>query len=221
MTGGSPIGGGERQKERSPMPNSASDVGARRLTPTMLPSDRLRSCLVREATTKEVYSANVNWRRLDAAEALRAQHISGLPVVDDSDAVVGVVSEKDIVRALHESHGVGSPRGILDLILAAGGVGRTELVAEYMPRLEHGRVREARSPKPVTVDPEITLGDAARILRQYHVNRLPVLENGKLVGILTRQDILVVLGSARGTPGGASASTKSPHGGTATVRSGP
>ena len=44
--------------------------------------------------------------------------------------------------------------------------------------------------KPVVIDRDSTLGNAARLMRRHKVNRLPVVEDGRLVGILTRQDVV-------------------------------
>jgi signal-transduction protein with cAMP-binding, CBS, and nucleotidyltransferase domain len=96
----------------------------------------------------------------EVAEVLAAQRVSGLPVVDRDGSLVGVISEADII--LKES---GEPS-------------------------EARTAGEAMSAPPLTIEPWHSLTEAARIMLQEHVNRLPVLSDGALVGIVTRADLV-------------------------------
>jgi CBS domain-containing protein len=139
----------------------------------------------------------------DAARLLRAQHISGIPVVDATGTVVGVLSEKDIVAQLHRATGVGSARGLLDLLLESS-PNRGENVLEVSRhQLHNGRVHEAMHTPVVTVSEDAQLEKAARLMREAGVKRLPVLDrHGRLVGIVTRSDIVAaVSGAPRGRHG--------------------
>lgn len=108
--------------------------------------------------TREVVAVRPSASLKDAARLLAANGISGLPVVDEELAVLGVISETDIIAC------------------EAGDLRR--FAAETMT-----------SPA-VTVESDWSVADAARLMLAKSVNRLPVLEQGKLVGIVTRADLV-------------------------------
>jgi CBS domain-containing protein len=128
---------------------------------------------------------------LEAAASLMSTHgVSGLPVVDRRPRLVGVLSQKDVVRVLHERAGLSLPGGIFDLILDSTKARRSDLPRECRTILENTRVRRAMSSRPITVNANVSLDDAIRLLIEHKINRLPVLENGTLVGIVSRHDLL-------------------------------
>jgi len=128
---------------------------------------------------------------LEAAASLMSTHgVSGLPVVDRRPRLVGVLSQKDVVRVLHERAGLSLPGGIFDLILDSTKARRRDLPKECRTILATTRVRSAMSARPITVQPQVSLDDAIRRLMEHEINRLPVVENGVLVGIVSRHDLL-------------------------------
>ncbi|HLY76409.1 MAG TPA: CBS domain-containing protein [Thermoplasmata archaeon] len=128
---------------------------------------------------------------LEAAASLMSTHgVSGLPVIDRRPRLVGVLSQKDIVRVLHERAGLSLPGGIFDLILDSTKARRSDLPRECRTILETARVRHAMSSRPITVNANASLDDAIRLLIEHRINRLPVMENGSLVGIVSRHDLL-------------------------------
>ncbi|MGA7861771.1 MAG: CBS domain-containing protein [Thermoplasmata archaeon] len=128
---------------------------------------------------------------LEVAASLMSTHgVSGLPVVDRRPRLVGVLSQKDIVRVLHERAGLSLPGGIFDLILDSTKARRSDLPRECRTILENTRVRVAMSSRPITVNANASLDDAIRLLMEHKINRLPVVENGALVGIVSRHDLL-------------------------------
>lgn len=128
---------------------------------------------------------------LEVAASLMSTHgVSGLPVVDRQPRLVGVLSQKDVVRVLHEKAGLSLPGGVFDLILDATKARRSDLPHECRAILETTRVRSAMSARPITVDVNASLDDAIRLLMEHKINRLPVMEHGTLVGIVSRHDLL-------------------------------
>ncbi|MFZ0829769.1 MAG: CBS domain-containing protein [Thermoplasmata archaeon] len=128
---------------------------------------------------------------LEVAASLMSTHgVSGLPVVDRRPRLVGVLSQKDIVRVLHERAGLSLPGGIFDLILDSTKARRSDLPHECRTLLENTRVRLAMSSRPITVNANVSLDEAIRLLIEHKINRLPVMENGTLVGIVSRHDLL-------------------------------
>jgi CBS domain-containing protein len=158
-----------------------------------LVSDLLRPFLVEEVMTAPVFTAGPDESLLSAARTMRSHHVSGLPVVDGKGRVLGVLSEKDIVGALDHQVGIGHARGILDILLAGYEPKRQDLLERSVAALLNGVVKEAMSTPAATVDEDAPLSEAWHLLRQFSVNRLPVVRGERLSGIITRQDVLKVL----------------------------
>jgi CBS domain-containing protein len=159
---------------------------------------------VAEVMTRIVVTTTPGARLEEAARLLREHHISGLPVVAPPHRVVGMLSERDIVRALHRATGVDSPRGLLDLLLGSAPTRGEELLEVCRRQLRHARVEDAMSRRVVTVDRDAPLVEAARQMRVHGVKRLPVVDPfGTLVGIVSRADIVqAVSGEVRVHRGG-------------------
>ncbi len=172
------------------------------------PSDqlRLRATTPRSARLEVVYNlrvrdimtrAVVTIRRNDplheVTRRMRAFHVSGLPVVDAKGHVVGIVTETDVARVLGEKTGA-SPLGIL---LHETPLPRDledeSLLNRYRSTLARVKVRYAMTPDPVTIGPRETVEAAVRLMQSERVNRLPVVEKRRLVGIVARQDVLTAL----------------------------
>lgn len=154
-----------------------------------------------------------------AARLLRENHVSGLPVLGPNGKVVGILSERDLVRDLHKATGIASPRGVLDLLLESAPVKGESLLEICRHRLERARVRELMKSPVVTVNREASLSEAARLMKVSTVNRLPVLDDeGRLVGIVTRGDIIAAISGATVRPRGALRPREAP---TRSKRSGP
>jgi CBS domain-containing protein len=127
----------------------------------------------------------------DVVAALREHQLPGVPVVDADGRCVGIVTEADLVLPddegdLHIPHYVNLFGGTVFL--------------EPLGRFE-GRLRKAFAASaadmmtrdPDTVDPDTSVRDAARLIHDTGHNRLPVVEDGRLVGVVTRVDVLGAL----------------------------
>jgi CBS domain-containing protein len=141
--------------------------------------------------TKEVVTVRPEARLIDVARALREFHISGVPVVDAAGSVVGVISETDVVRTLRRSTGLGSIRGLLDLVLGSAPNRGPDLLEQSRERLRNARARDAMSSHVVSIRPNAAVSEISQLMRRASVNRLPVIEEGgQLVGIVTRADVV-------------------------------
>ena len=149
--------------------------------------------LVSDAMTRPVRFVRPGDTLLTAAGIMREHHISGLPVIDEAGKLRGIVSERDVVREMHRATGIGSPRGLLEILLGTESAEGVTSLETTRNRLRNAHVQEAMSTRPVTIEADDTLEEAVRLFRQYSVNRLPVLEKGTLVGILTRQDVIIAM----------------------------
>ncbi len=135
--------------------------------------------------------------RLSAVAALLRFHgYSGVPVVEGMH-LVGVLSEKDILRALAENGGLSVASEVLDHVLESPSRGRTERRARWKGVLERMRVRDVMTSPPVVTTVDTSLDGALRWMLVKHVQRLPVMDGPHLVGIITRGDVLKAVGVDR------------------------
>jgi len=145
--------------------------------------------------TTTVVTVGPEARLEEAARLLRVHHISGLPVVTPEQVVVGMLSEHDIVRKLHRATGVGSARGLLDLLLESAPSKGESILEVCRRQMKNTRVGDAMSSHVVTVDRETSLEEAARRMGAHKIKRLPVVDaRGTLVGIVTRTDLVQAVG---------------------------
>jgi CBS domain-containing protein len=117
---------------------------------------------------------------LAAAKRMLENHISGLPVVDASAQLVGIISERDLLRDSGEGMN-GSPW--LQLMVEPRGLSEPA-------RLSERKVGDAMTREPVTIAPQASIAQACRLLEQRGIKRLPVVEGGKLVGVIARADLV-------------------------------
>ncbi|MEU0220575.1 CBS domain-containing protein [Streptomyces sp. NPDC006265] len=122
----------------------------------------------------------------EAARLLAGDRIGGLPVVDEDDRVIGVLSATDLAAPRAAPPDPGRSRRFLGLPASSSAARRrTRETARTAGRL--------MSAPPVTVHAEDTIVEAARTMARRGVNRLPVLdEEDRLVGIVTQRDLLRV-----------------------------
>jgi CBS-domain-containing membrane protein len=122
----------------------------------------------------------------EAADLMVKHRISGLPVVDSAGRVVGMVTEGDLLRRVELGTGGRTP-GWLSQFFAPG------RAAEDYVRT-HGRVIcEIMTQSVISVAPDTSLAEVVQIMESQQVKRLPVLQDGKLVGIVSRADLLRAL----------------------------
>jgi CBS domain-containing protein len=140
--------------------------------------------IVGEVMTREVVEARRDTSFKEVARLLDRYRISGLPVVDHDDKVVGVISETDLIRR----QAAGADRG--RRFPGPGSRRSGRRAAGLAPAVTAG---DLMSSPAVTVHPEQRVADAARVMERHRVDRLPVVdEEDRLIGIATRRDLLRV-----------------------------
>ena len=157
------------------------------------PIPNSRGLVATEVMTSRVYSVTPEWNLLDAAHLLRRQHVSALPVIDAEGVPVGVLSESDLVRQVNRLSGFGSVRGVLDLVLAFESQNCVLELGRLFDLLRGTPVRGAMQRVPLVVEGDAPIGEVASLLRLHDVNRLLVVRDRKLIGIITRQDVVDAL----------------------------
>jgi CBS domain-containing protein len=139
----------------------------------------------------DVMATNVITVRLDTpvakiAEVLLANRISAVPVVDDKDALVGIVSEGDLIHRV-ESGTERHRSWWLELL-----TGKEVLAYEFVK--SHARkAADVMTHKVVSVKPDTPLGDIASLLEKHRIKRVPVMNNGKIAGIVSRANLIQAL----------------------------
>jgi CBS domain-containing protein len=137
----------------------------------------------RDVMTTTVYTVDGETPIAAIARLLLERRISGAPVVDAENRVIGVVSERDLMRR-PETGTVRRPGWWLGLVAS-----NDELAADYVKT--HGtKASEVMSRPAITVEEDADLADVARLLDRRGIKRVPVVRDGKLVGIISRANLL-------------------------------
>jgi CBS domain-containing protein len=123
--------------------------------------------------------------------ALRDHELPGVTVVNAGGRPVGIVTEADLVM-VDEEEDLRLPLHI-DLFGAQIFLGPVKRFEERFRKAIATTAGEIMTPDPVTVDADADVREAARLIAERKHNRLPVVEHGRLVGVVTRLDVLEAL----------------------------
>ena len=115
---------------------------------------------VYDVINKDVLTISANVTVEEAIRRLVENHISGMPVVDEEEQLVGIISEFQLLETL------------------------------YFPEIRGMLVRDVMTKDVLTVAPNTMLSDATSLLVAHRIRRLPVVDNGKVVGVVSRRDLL-------------------------------
>lgn len=147
---------------------------------------------IKDIMNKRVIKLNPNQTIFSAAKIFIKNHISGAPVVS-KNKIVGILSETDIIKFMqtkfpkefemhHEPH-------ILSLMLF-------KFIKEFfhfnqeIKRIRRIKVKDVMSKDVISISPNASIFEAANLMIKHKINRLPVLKKGKIVGIVTRADLI-------------------------------
>jgi CBS domain-containing protein len=130
----------------------------------------------------------------DAAGLMLANHFSGLPVVDAKGELVGIVTERDFLRRQELETQRKRPRW-LEFILGP------DRMAEDYVKTAGRKVREVMTRDLYTAAEDTPLADIVRLMERNHIKRVPIVRDGKIVGMVSRQNFVqAVAGLLRGLP---------------------
>jgi CBS domain-containing protein len=135
--------------------------------------------------TKDVISCNQNQTVADAAKVMIDKNIGGLPIVDDEGNLVGMITESDFVGKK-----VDVPHAMVSLTQLLGQTHYKGTVEEIFEKAKSSLLKDVMTTDPQTIDLPADLSVASSLMLKSNVSRLPVVDNGKLVGIITKRDIL-------------------------------
>jgi len=138
--------------------------------------------------TRSVVTVSPETTIVDAANLMLQRHVSGLPVVDTSGKLVGIVSEGDFIR--RSEIGTGRKRGRWLRFILGPGRSASDFVQE------HGRkVFEVMTRSPLTIAEDTALAEIVDLMEKNNVKRLPVVRGDKVVGIVSRANLLQAVAS--------------------------
>ncbi len=126
--------------------------------------------LVKDWMTKNVITVRPDTTLPEAHRLMKDHNIRRLPVVNEEGKLIGIVTLGD-VREAEPSQAT------------------TLSIWELNYLLSNLRIKEIMTPNPITISQENTIADAARLMLENKISALPVMDNGKLVGIITESDI--------------------------------
>ena len=115
---------------------------------------------VKDAMNRNVISISPDATVEEAIHLLLDHSISGAPVIDDEGELCGIITQYQLLEVLYE------------------------------PTVKHSRVEECMTREVITIDEEALLGTATNHFVLHRIRRIPVTRHGKVIGILSRQDLL-------------------------------
>jgi CBS domain-containing protein len=143
-----------------------------------------------DVMVRDVITVKPDDKVADAVELLSTYDISALPVVDDNRRIVGILSEADLIQR-EEIGTQNQHQRWLEAILPA-----SKLAKEFAK--SHGqRVEEVMTTRVVAASENTSLSEIAKLLEKHRIKRIPIVEEGVLVGIVSRSNLIQALASAQ------------------------
>jgi CBS domain-containing protein len=144
--------------------------------------------------TRNVITVTPETTIVDAANLMLHNHISGMPVIDNSGKLVGVISEGDFLRRAET--GTQRKRNRWLKFLLGPGAAASDFV-----RTQGRKVGEVMTRTPLTVTEQTSLEDIVELMEKNNIKRLPVMRDGAIVGLVSRSNLLqAVAALARDVP---------------------
>ena len=143
----------------------------------------------KDIMTKDIVTVTPETEIVQAAGILLKNRINGLPVVDNTGKLVGILCQSDLI-VQQKRIPVPSLFTLLESYVSLSSVKRIDKEVEKIAAIT---VKQAMTANPVTISPETEIEDIAGLMvdRKYHT--LPVVDGGRLVGIIGKEDVLKTL----------------------------
>jgi CBS domain-containing protein len=144
---------------------------------------------VKEIMTSEPITVGPDTPITEAAKLLLERRINGLPVVDSEGRLTGIICQSDLVTQ-QKKFPIPSVFTLLDGIIP---LQSSKSLDREVKKITATSVREAMSPDPVTVTPDMTIDEVATLMVDRKFHTLPVVEGDLLVGVIGKEDVLKTL----------------------------
>ncbi|GAB6142891.1 CBS domain-containing protein [Desulfocicer niacini] len=138
---------------------------------------------------KKVISVTPDTDISRAVEILINNHINGVPVVDETGSLKGILCQSDLI---FQQKNISLPP-ILTFLDGIIPLSSSKKLEEEMKKISASTVAQAMVPNPVTVTPDTPITDIAALMVEKHFHTIPVVQDGKVVGILGKEDVLKTL----------------------------
>jgi CBS domain-containing protein len=142
--------------------------------------------LAKDIMEKNVVTINEDESVEDVARLLIEKGISGVPVVDADNNLKGIISDGDLIYRDKQIH-IPAVVQILDSTIFVESLKKFQ---EELKKITAYKVKDMMTTKVITVDVNTPIEEIATLMIEKRINRVPVLEKGKVVGIITRQNVL-------------------------------
>lgn len=139
--------------------------------------------------TTEVITIGPEADITEAVKILLDKGVNGLPVVDESGHLVGILCQSDLVR-MQKSLPIPSLFTLLDGFVP---LSSSALLEAEVKRIAASKVSDAMSTKVVTIGPDMTIDEIAALMVDKKFHTLPVTDNGKLLGVVGKKDVIKTL----------------------------
>ena len=144
---------------------------------------------VRDIMTKDVITVSPEMEIVHAARLLLEKSINGVPVVDGTGKLVGILCQSDLV-AQQKKFPIPSLFTFLDGVIP---LTSTKNLEAEIQKIAAATVADAMTPDPVTVGSEKSIDEVASIMVDRNFHTIPVVDAGTLVGIVGKEDVLKTL----------------------------
>ena len=144
---------------------------------------------VKDIMTKEVKTVSPETEITQAAKLLLSERINGVPVIDKSGKLVGILCQSDLI-AQQKSIPIPSLFTLLDGYIPLTLLNRLDKEVE---KIAATKVHNAMTPDPITVNSDTDIEKVAALMVEKNYHTLPVVDGGQLVGIVGKEDVLKTL----------------------------
>ena len=143
----------------------------------------------KDIMNKNVITVHQTATIAEIAKVLVDNDISGVPVVDDNGSLVGIVSEGDLL------HKETSPRlpDFINILVAVIYFNGIERFNEDFKKLMAGQASSIMTDKVISVSEKTEVDQIAKLMLKHGIKRIPVVQNDKIVGIISRKDLVRLL----------------------------
>ncbi|MDI9480096.1 MAG: CBS domain-containing protein [Syntrophomonadaceae bacterium] len=142
--------------------------------------------LAKDIMTREVVTVKAHDRVDEVARLLVDHKISGIPVIDEDRHVIGIVTEKDLIVKASELR-VPFYVTLFDSIIFLENPIRFK---NDLKKYTAVNVEDAMTEKVIVVEEDTEVSDVVKLMQNKRINRVPVVRQGQLVGIITRNDVI-------------------------------
>jgi CBS domain-containing protein len=139
---------------------------------------------VRDIMRRDVYTVKAQDKVRDVLKLFVEKQVSGVPVVDDGNNLVGIITDADILRQVQE------PPSFIDFMTFIMVYDSKAVMEEKMRAMLEKPVQKLMTTGVVTVTEDTSLSDVAQILSRRKFKKVPVVEGRKLVGVVSRGDVV-------------------------------